>query len=56
MKAYTINRYSKEDKLQLVEVTEPVVNENDMLVQVHSASINQLDAKMKSGEFKLLLP
>lgn len=56
MKAYTINRYSKEDKLQLVEVTEPVVNENDMLVQVHSASINQLDAKLKSGEFKLLLP
>lgn len=56
MKAYTINRYSKEDKLQLVEVAEPVVNENDMLVQVHSASINQLDAKLKSGEFKLLLP
>mgnify|MGYP000875782179 FL=1 len=56
MKAYTINRYSKEDKMQLVEVSEPVVNENDVLVQVHSASINQLDAKLKSGEFKLLLP
>lgn len=56
MKAYTINRYSKEDKLQLVEVSEPVVKENDVLIQVHSASINQLDAKLKSGEFKLLLP
>lgn len=56
MKAFTINRYSKEDKLQLVEMAEPVVKEKDVLVQVHSASINQLDVKLKSGEFKLLLP
>ena len=56
MKAYTINGYSKKDKLQLVKVTEPVVKENEVLVQIHSAGINQLDAKLKSGEFKLLLP
>ena len=56
MKAFTINRYSNEDKLQLVEISEPAVKENDVLIQVHSASINQLDAKLKSGEFKLLLP
>ena len=56
MKAYTINRYSREDKLQLVEVPEPVVKENDVLIEVHSASINQLDAKLKSGEFKQILP
>ncbi len=56
MKAFTINRYSKEDKLQLVEVAEPAVKENDVLIQVHSASINQLDTKLKSGEFKLLMP
>lgn len=56
MKAYTINRYSREDKLQLVELPEPVVKENDVLIEVHSASINQLDVKLKDGEFKLLLP
>jgi alcohol dehydrogenase len=56
MKAYTINRYSREDKLQLVEVPEPIVKENDVLVQIHAASVNQLDAKLKSGEFKQLLP
>jgi alcohol dehydrogenase len=56
MKAYTINHYSKEGKLQLVDVTEPVVKENDVLVQIHATSINLLDAKVKSGEFKLLLP
>lgn len=56
MKAYTINRYSKEDKLQLMEIPQPVAKENDVLIQIHSASINQLDAKLKSGEFKMILP
>lgn len=56
MKAYTISRYSKEDKLQLKEVPKPVAKENEVLIQIHSASINQLDIKLKSGEFKLLLP
>lgn len=56
MKAYIINSYSKEDKLLLAEVQKPVAKENEVLIQIHSASINQLDAKLKSGEFKLLLP
>jgi NADPH:quinone reductase-like Zn-dependent oxidoreductase len=56
MKAYTISRYSEEDKLQLTEVPKPLAKENEVLIQIHSASINQLDAKLKSGEFKLLLP
>lgn len=56
MKAYTINRYSKEDKLQLTEVSQPIAKETEVLIQINSASINQLDAKLKSGEFKLLLP
>lgn len=56
MKAYTINRYSKDDTLRLVEVAEPVVNENDVLVQIHAAGLNPLDPKLKNGEFKALLP
>ncbi len=56
MKAYIINKYSKTDKLQLTEVPKPVAKENEVLIEIHSASINQLDVKLKSGEFKLLLP
>jgi len=56
MKAYTIQRYSKEDPLQLTDVPEPVVKEHEVLIEVHAASINPLDAKLKSGEFKLMLP
>jgi NADPH:quinone reductase-like Zn-dependent oxidoreductase len=56
MKAFTINRYSKKDPLQLVDLPEPIIKENEVLVEIHAASINQLDAKIKTGEFKLLLP
>ena len=56
MKAFTINRYSKTDKLQLEDVQEPSINENQVFVQIYAASINQLDSKIKSGEFKLFMP
>jgi NADPH:quinone reductase-like Zn-dependent oxidoreductase len=56
MKAFIINRYSKKDALQLAEVPAPVLQENDVLVQVHAAGVNLLDAKIRNGEFKLILP
>jgi NADPH:quinone reductase-like Zn-dependent oxidoreductase len=56
MKAFIIQRYSKKEPLRLTEVAEPVVKENDVLVQVHSAGVNLLDSMIKRGEFKLFLP
>jgi len=56
MKAFTIQRYSKTDILELVEVPEPRIKDDEVLVEIYSASVNQLDSKLKSGEFKLLLP
>jgi NADPH:quinone reductase-like Zn-dependent oxidoreductase len=32
------------------------VGENDVLVQIHSAGVNLLDAKIRDGEFKIFLP
>lgn len=55
MKAFLINNYTK-DGLQLADVPAPTVGNNDVLVEVHSASINLLDSKIKKGEFKLFLP
>lgn len=54
MKAFLINNYTK-DGLQLADVPAPKVGDNDVLVEVHSASINLLDSKIKKGEFKLFL-
>jgi alcohol dehydrogenase len=56
MKAFIVNRYGKKEKLHLQEIAEPVVKENDVLVQVYSAGVNLLDSKIKNGEFKLILP
>lgn len=56
MKAFIIDRYGKKEKLHLHVIAEPIVKENDVLVQVYSASVNLLDSKIKNGEFKLILP
>lgn len=56
MKAYIISKYSKNEKLQLVDVPKPDIGENQILVEIHATGINQLDNKLKYGEFKLLLP
>ncbi len=56
MKAFTINRYGKKNNLQLTEMPDPVLQENDVLVQIHAAGVNLLDSKIRDGEFKLILP
>lgn len=56
MKAFTIDRYKSKDGGRFVDMPQPVVGDNDVLVQVHAAGVNLLDAKPASGEFKLMLP
>lgn len=56
MRAFTVRRYGRNEKLHLGEVSEPVVDENDVLVQIHSAGVNFLDSLIRNGEFKIFLP
>lgn len=56
MKAFIVKSYGKKEKLHLADIAEPVVKENDVLVQVYAAGVNLLDSKIKTGEFKLILP
>lgn len=55
MKAFIISKYTK-GGLQLADVANPVVGNNDVLIEVYSAGVNLLDSKIKTGEFKLMLP
>jgi NADPH:quinone reductase-like Zn-dependent oxidoreductase len=55
MKAFILKRYSKKEKLQLTEIPTPVLEDNDVLVQVHAAAVNLLDSKLRNGEFKMIL-
>jgi NADPH:quinone reductase-like Zn-dependent oxidoreductase len=56
MKAFLVKQYGKKEKLHLSDWTEPTVNENEVLVQIHSAGVNSLDSLIRNGEFKLFLP
>jgi NADPH:quinone reductase-like Zn-dependent oxidoreductase len=56
MKAFILDRYGSKVALRAGEVADPVVREDDVLVQIHAAGVNLLDSKLRSGEFKLILP
>ena len=56
MKAFIVDRYKKGGALRLGEMPEPAVRDHDVLVAVHAAALNPLDAKIRDGEFKLILP
>ena len=56
MKAYIVKSYGKKEKLHLTDWAEPTVKKNDVLVQIHSAGVNSLDALIRNGDFKLFLP
>lgn len=56
MKAFLIDRYHRKGGGQVSDVPEPVVRDDDVLIQVHAASVNVLDSKIRRGEFKLILP
>jgi alcohol dehydrogenase len=56
MRAFTIDRYKSKDGGRFVDTQQPTVGDEDVLVQVHAAGVNLIDAKIASGEFKLVLP
>ncbi|WPN20876.1 NADP-dependent oxidoreductase [Pseudomonas marginalis] len=55
MKAFSIDRYGKKNG-RISEMPAPEVGAHDVLVQVHATSVNLLDLKIRTGEFKLILP
>ncbi|HRF82201.1 MAG TPA: hypothetical protein PL070_19170 [Flavobacteriales bacterium] len=56
MKAFIIDKYKSTDGGRIADVAEPEVRPGDVLVRVHAAGLNLLDSKIRTGEFKLLLP
>ncbi len=56
MRAFILDKYGRGAALRLAELADPPVTEDDVLVEVHAAAVNLLDAKVRNGEFKLILP
>ncbi|GEP12700.1 NADP-dependent oxidoreductase [Methylobacterium gnaphalii] len=56
MKAFAIDGYKSKDGLVARELFVPEPGDKDVLVEIHAASVNPLDAKLAEGAFKAFLP
>lgn len=54
MKAFAVVKYGK-NGLRPVDIPEPSIGPNDVLVCTYAASVNPLDMMIRNGDFKLLL-
>ena len=56
MKAIAIDRYGDNSQVKLRELPDPVPGAGDLLVEVHAASINPVDFKIRDGKLKAIVP
>jgi len=56
MKAFVVDRYKSNAGLRFGDMPNPELRDDDVMVQVCAAGVNPLDAKIRNGEFKLVLP
>jgi len=54
MRAFVLSKY--DTAMHAADVPEPSVGEHDVLVRVQAAGVNQLDEKIRAGEFRAILP
>src|SRR3954453_19445783 len=54
MNAFVVYKYK--GPMEAGEAPEPFVGTHDVLIDVHAAGVNLLDAKIRDGDFKLILP
>ena len=55
MRAFILDRYGSADRVRAGDIQDPEPREDDVLVQIHAAGVNQLDSKIRDGEFKSFL-
>ena len=55
MKALTFKRYGKSPEIGFAEVPRPTLKPDELLVQVHAASVNPIDNMIPTGLFKAVL-
>ena len=55
MKALTFKRYGKSPEIGFADVSRPTLKADELLVQVHAASVNPVDNMIVAGTFKPIL-
>lgn len=56
MKAFIVESYGKNNALKQADVPTPELRDDEVLIEVHAVAVNLIDAKVRNGEFKLILP
>jgi len=56
MRAFILDKYRKKGLLRLGGMPEPMLAHDEVLVEIHAAGLNPLDAKIRDGEFRSILP
>jgi NADPH:quinone reductase-like Zn-dependent oxidoreductase len=56
MRAFVVDKYEKKGALRLADLPDPLLGDDDVLVQIHATAVNLLDAKIRDGDFKAFLP
>ena len=55
MKAFILDHYGSNEVVRAGEMPDPNCGRNDVLVQIHAASVNPVDFKIRDGKLKLIL-
>jgi len=56
MQAIQVNEYGGPEQLKVVEVHKPIAQRGQVVVRVHAASFNPVDAKQVSGKMREVFP
>lgn len=54
MKAIVADRYGDNEVVHLADVAKPALREGDVLIEVHAASLNPIDFKIRAGKLKAI--
>ncbi|MFF9583699.1 NADP-dependent oxidoreductase [Streptomyces achromogenes] len=56
MKAFVLKRYGDQAGMHAADLPDPQVGADDVLVEIHAASVNPLDHRIRNGDFKAFMP
>src|SRR6266540_5426979 len=56
MKAAQISEYGSTDVIQVRDIQQPIIGDEQVLVEVHAASINPWDTMVREGRVKDVMP
>lgn len=56
MKAFILDRYGSNEHVRAGDMPEPVLMDDDVFIEIHAASVNPLDIKIRDGKLKPVLP